>query len=188
MKLVTAIRFRWVILPVGPVILVVLWTCGFSLIEYGIGLLGLVTLSFVVSAWKLGPHMADLGASLLPSLPSHHHTRYAFLAVSIVGATVHPYLLNFYASGTVEEKLAEKDLWVNKVTAYLGTGFGTIVSMGVLVTSAMVLGPQHIQVNSYRTGRADVRPGVRPLGGAAVRALTGNWLFRRGGRMALNAG
>ena len=148
-KLVTAVGFLWWILPIGLAILVVLWTCGFGLIEYGIGLLGLITLSFVVAAWKLGPHLADLGTSLLPSLPSHHHTRYAFLAVSIVGATVSPYLLNFYASGTVEEKLAEKDLWVNTVTAYVGTGFGTVVSMGILVTSAIALGPKHIQVDSY---------------------------------------
>jgi Mn2+/Fe2+ NRAMP family transporter len=149
LKLVTAIGFQWWIVPIGLAIWLVLWRCGFGLIEYGIGLLGLVTLSFVLSAWKLGPRATDLGAGLLPSLPDHHHMRYAFLAVSIVGATVSPYLLNFYSSGTVEEKLTEKELWVNTVTAYLGTGFGTVVSMGVLVTSAMVLGPRHIQVDSY---------------------------------------
>jgi len=148
-RLLTGIGFQWWILPLGLVICVVLWTCGFGLIEYGIGLLGLVTLCFVYSAWKLGPDAHDLAKSLAPSLPSDHYLRYAFLAVSITGATVSPYLLNFYSSGTVEEKLAEKDLWVNTVTAYFGTGFGTIVSMGILVSSAMVLGPRHIQVDSY---------------------------------------
>jgi Mn2+/Fe2+ NRAMP family transporter len=86
---------------------------------------------------------------LIPSLPRHDPVRYAFLAVSILGATVSPYLLNFYASGTIEEQLEEGDLWVNTVTAYLGTGFGGVVSMGILVTSAMVLGARHIQVDSY---------------------------------------
>ncbi len=149
MKLVTGVGFQWWIVPIGIVIWTVLWTCGFGLIEYGIGLLGLVTLSFVVAAWKLGPDAHDLAASLIPSLPQHDAVRYAFIAVSIVGATVSPYLLNFYSSGTVEEKMTEKELWVNRVTAYAGTGFGTVVSMGVLVTGAMVLGPQHIQVESY---------------------------------------
>lgn len=148
-KLLSGVGFQWWILPVGLVIWLVLWRCGFGLIEYGLGLLGLVTLSFVVSAWRLGPAAADLGASLLPSLPTHHHTRYAFLAVSTLGATVSPYLLNFYASGTVEEKMTESELWVNRTTAYLGTCFGGIVSMGVLVTSAMVLAPRHILVDSY---------------------------------------
>lgn len=148
-RLLTGVGFLWWILPIGLLIWVVLWTCGFGVIEYGIGLLGLITLSFVVAAWRLGPDVSDLAAGFVPSLPDHHHVRYAFLAVSIVGATVSPYLLNFYSSGTIEEKLAEKQLWVNTTTAYLGTGFGTVVAMGVLVTSAMVLGPRQIQVDSY---------------------------------------
>ena len=49
----------------------------------------------------------------------------------------------------MEEKLAERDLWVNRVTSYGGMCFGGVVSMGVLVTSAMVLGPRHIVVDSY---------------------------------------
>lgn len=148
-KLLTGVGFQWWILPIGLVIWLVLWSCGFGLIEYGIGLLGLVTLSFVFSAWQLQPDLQDLRASLLPSLPGHHHTRYAFLAVSILGATVSPYLLNFYASGAVEEKLTEKELWVNRTTAYAGMCFGGVVSMGALVTSAMVLGPRGITVDSY---------------------------------------
>jgi Mn2+/Fe2+ NRAMP family transporter len=148
-KLLTGIGFEWWILPIAVLAWMVLWLCGFGVIEYGLGILGLVTLSFVGSAWALHPHVPDLASSLLPTLPSHHHTRYAFLAVSILGATVSPYLLNFYSSGTVEEKLTERELWVNRATAYLGMCFGGVVSMGVLVTSAMVLGPKHILVDSY---------------------------------------
>src|SRR5204863_9648303 len=44
---------------------------------------------------------------------------------------------------------SEKELWVNRTTAYVGICFGGIVSMGVLVTSAMVLGPRRILVDSY---------------------------------------
>jgi Mn2+/Fe2+ NRAMP family transporter len=62
---------------------------------------------------------------------------------------VSPHLLNFYASGAVEEKWTEKDLWINRTTAFAGMGFGTIVSMAVLVTAALTLGPRDIQVDSY---------------------------------------
>jgi Mn2+/Fe2+ NRAMP family transporter len=148
-KLLTGVGFQWWILPVGAAVWLLLWRCGFGLIEYGLGLLGLVTLSFIAAAWQLSPDVVDLGAALAPSLPAHHHTRYAFLAVSILGATVSPYLLNFYSSGAVEEKMTEGELWVNRTTAYLGMCFGGVVSMGVLVTSAMVLGPRHIIVDSY---------------------------------------
>jgi NRAMP (natural resistance-associated macrophage protein)-like metal ion transporter len=148
-KLLTGIGFQWWILPVSITVWLVLWRCGFGVIEYGIGLLGLVTLSFVVSAWQLEPDLGDLAASLAPSLPDHDGVRYAFLAVSILGATVSPYLLNFYSSGAIEEKLTESELWVNHTTAYVGICFGGVVSMGVLVTSAMVLQSRHILVDSY---------------------------------------
>ena len=149
LKLLSGIGFAWWLLPVGIVVWLVLWLFGFGPIEYGIGLLGLVTLSFVMSAWQLGPRLADLGRSLLPSLPGHHYGRYGFLVVSILGATVSPYLLNFYSSGSIEEKVTETQLWVNRSTAYAGICFGGVVSMGVLVTSALVLGPRHIIVDSY---------------------------------------
>jgi Mn2+/Fe2+ NRAMP family transporter len=148
-KLLTGVGFQWWILPIGMAAWLLLWVSGFSVIEYGLGLLGLVTLSFVYAAWKLQPVAADVSSSLLPSLPAHDPVRYAFIAVSILGATVSPYLLNFYSSGTVEEKMTERELWVNRTTAYIGMCFGGVVSMGVLVTSAMVLGPRHIVVDSY---------------------------------------
>jgi Mn2+/Fe2+ NRAMP family transporter len=149
LKLLTGVGFQWWILPVGLLAWLALWLLGFAPIEYGLGLLGLVTLSFVYAAWQLGPDMGDVGASFVPSLPTHHYTRYAFLAVSIVGATISPYLLNFYSSGAIEEKMSESELWVNRSTAYLGMCFGGVVSMGILVASATVLGPRHIIVDSY---------------------------------------
>lgn len=149
LTLLTGVAFVWWILPVGAAAWFVLWRCGFSVIEYGLGLLGLVTLSFVWSTWRLQPQWHDVATSMVPSAPSHHPMRYAFIAVSILGATVSPYLLNFYSSGTVEEKVTERELWVNRTTAYAGMCFGGVVSMGALVTGAMVLQPRHIIVDSY---------------------------------------
>jgi len=147
--LLTGAGFQWWILPVGLAIWLLLWKANFSVVEYGLGLLGLVTLSFVYSAWTLGPPASDLARGLVPSLPADHRLGYSYLAVSILGATVSPYLLNFYSSGTVEEKLTERELWVNRVTAYAGICFGGCVSAGVLITSAVVLAPRHIMVDSY---------------------------------------
>jgi Mn2+/Fe2+ NRAMP family transporter len=148
-KLLTGVGFQWWIVPVGLAAWLVLWWCGFGVIEYGVGMLGLVTLSFVYAASQLHPDIADLRASFIPTPPTHHYARYGFLAVSILGATVSPYLLNFYSSGAVEEKMNESELWVNRTTAYFGMCFGGVVSMGVLVTSAMVLQRPHIIVDSY---------------------------------------
>jgi len=148
-KLLTGIAFQWWLLPIGLVVWGVLWFSGFAVVEYGIGLLGLITLAFVVSAWKLGPDASDLAKGFVPTMADHDMLRYAFIAVSILGATVSPYLVNFYSSGTIEEKVTEKELWVNRITSYAGIAFGGVVAMGVLVTSAMVLEPRNILVDSY---------------------------------------
>lgn len=147
--LLTGIGFQWWIVPAALFVWIVLWLSGFAVIEHGLGLLGLITLSFVLAVIRLGPDPGDVARSFIPSLPTHDAVRYAFIAISIVGATVSPYLLNFYSSGTLEEQMKQEHLWVNTATTYGGNMFGAVVSMGVMVTSAMVLQPLHIRVDSY---------------------------------------
>ena len=151
LRMVSGVAFPWWIVPIGLVVWVVLWLGSFSVIEDGVGLLGMVTVSFVLAAWWLHPDAGEVARGFVPRLPDHEWTRYAFLTVSIVGATVSPYLLNFYSSGVIEEKLGEADLWINRTTAYMGMGFGSVVSMGVLVTAAVVLEPAHVQVDSFES-------------------------------------
>jgi Mn2+/Fe2+ NRAMP family transporter len=187
-KLVTGAGFEWWLLPIGVAIWMLLWLAGFSVIEYGVGLLGLVTLSFVLAAWKLHPHIADLGRGLTPSAPTHHQTRYAFLAVSILGATVSPYLLNFYSSGAIEEKMTEGELWINRTTAYLGMCFGGLVSMGALVTSAVLLQPAHIIVDSYAQAALMFVPIFKRWAVVLFAASLGIGCFGAAVEIALNAG
>jgi len=149
MKMLTGVGFQWWILPLAALAWLVLWFGSFSIVEDGIGLFGMVTLSFVLAAWYLHPAPAELARGFVPSLPAHDLTRYAFLTVSIIGATVSPYLLNFYSSGALEEKWTEPDLWINRATAFAGMGFGSFVAMGCLITAAIVLGPQHVKVETY---------------------------------------
>jgi Mn2+/Fe2+ NRAMP family transporter len=147
-KMLTGISHPMLVPAIALAVWLVLWTCGFTVLEYGIGLLGLVTLCFVVSAWKLGPAPADLARALIPTVAHHDRIRYIFIAIGIVGATVSPYLLNFYSSGCVEGRMNEKELMVDRVTAYVGTMFGGVVSIGVLITSAIVLQPLGVRIDS----------------------------------------
>lgn len=151
LRMVSGVAFPWWIVPIGLLVWIVLWLGSFSVIEDGVGLLGMVTVSFVFAAWWLHPDPGEVARGFVPRLPDREWTRYAFLTVSIVGATVSPYLLNFYSSGVIEEKLGEADLWINPTTAYMGMGFGSVVSMGVLVTAAVVLEPARTQVESYES-------------------------------------
>jgi Mn2+/Fe2+ NRAMP family transporter len=149
LQLVTGISFQWWAFPVAFAIWLLLWKGTFGLIENGISLLGLVTLGFVVATFKLRPALPALAQGVLPSVPQQDTAHYLFIAVSILGALISPYLFYFYSSGAVEDKWDEGYLNVNRAVAGLGMGFGSIVSLGVLVVAALVLHPRGIQVDSY---------------------------------------
>lgn len=187
-KLISGAGAQWMLLPVGLAVWLVLWFSGFGIIEYGIGILGLVTTSFVISAWRLGPDTGDLARALLPSLPDHDRVRYWFFAVSIVGATVSPYLVNFYSSGCVEEKMTESELWVDRITAYVGTCFGGTVSMGILVTSAIVLLPLGIKVESFDQAALMMVPAFDRWAIGLFAASLGIGCFGAALEISLNAG
>ncbi|MEA2573685.1 MAG: hypothetical protein QOH93_983 [Chloroflexia bacterium] len=149
LQLVTGIGFQVWALPVALVLWVLLWKGTFSLIENGVALLGLVTLVFVFAAVSLKP---DWGAALsgsFPSLSRHDTAHYLFIAVSIIGALISPYLFFFYSSGAVEEKWDKSYIGANRAIAVIGMGFGSLVSLGVLIAAALVLFPKGIQVESY---------------------------------------
>lgn len=149
LQLVTGVSFRWWSLPVAAAVWLLLWKGTFGIIEKGVSAFGLVTLVFVVGAFKLHPSWAAVGRGALPSLPQHDSTHYWFIAVSILGALISPYLFYFYSSGAIEDKWDESDLKINRAVAGLGMGFGSMVSIGVLVVSAAVLYPRGISVDAY---------------------------------------
>jgi Mn2+/Fe2+ NRAMP family transporter len=148
-QLLTGWSYRWVAIPAALAVWLLLWFGTFGSIENGVAIVGLLTLCFLVAAIRVHPPLNELARGLVPQLPSGHRANYAFLAVSILGATISPYMLNFYASGAVEEKWTEKDLLSNRLVAGIGMGFGSLVAMGVLITSAMVLAPRGIRVDQY---------------------------------------
>jgi Mn2+/Fe2+ NRAMP family transporter len=148
-ELLTGIRFQVWAVVVAALTWLLLWRGRFGVIEKGVSLLGLVTVAFIVAAFKLGPDWNEAARSLLPSLPSHDSARYWFIAVSILGASVTPYLFYFYSSGAIEDKWNSDYLGTNRVVAAGGMGFGTLISMGVLVVAAVVFLPRGIQVDHY---------------------------------------
>jgi len=154
--------------PVALGLWLLLWRGTFGLIENGVAALGLVTLAFAVAAWLLRPDWRQVAAGLIPSRPQSNPAQYGYLAVSILGATISPYLVTFYSSGAVEEEWKEDDLTGNRIVAGLGMSFGSAISMAVVVVAAIVLMPAGVNPQSFRDA-ANVLTG--PLGRA------GFWLF-----------
>src|SRR4051812_45295914 len=171
LQLLTGISFQWWAVPSAIVVWLLLWKGNFNVIEYGVSFLGLITVVFIVAAVKMKPEWAAAGRGLAPSLPRHDRVHYWFLAVSILGATISPYLFNFYSSGAVEDEWDESDLTPNRITATIGMGFGGMISMAVVVCAAVVLYPHGIDASSFQQIALGV---TRPLG------LAGYWCFSVG--------
>jgi Mn2+/Fe2+ NRAMP family transporter len=137
----------WVkLVPVAALIVALMvWRAPFGLIENGPSLLGLVTLSFIVAIFVLGGPPGDLWHTLWrPEIERTQWAEYLFLSAAILGAVISPYLLFFYSSGAREERWSRRDLSLNRITAMLGMGFGSITAIALIILSAMVLQPEHI--------------------------------------------
>jgi Mn2+/Fe2+ NRAMP family transporter len=134
------------LVPVAAVgIFGLVWRAPFALIENGPSLLGLVTLSFWVGIVALGgPSRELLSTAWSPEVPQHQLAEYLFIAAAILGAVISPYLLFFYSSGAREERWSRRSLGVNRATAVLGMGFGSLTALALIALSGMVLGPLHI--------------------------------------------
>lgn len=149
LHLVTGISTPWWALPVGILVWIFLWRASFSAIENSTSLLGLITLAFVVAAVAAHPPLHDIAAGAIPSLPKHDPEKYWFIAVSIIGAVIAPYLFYFYSSGCVEDKWDASYVPVNRAVAVIGMGFGSVIALAAIVVAALVLAPRGIEVNDY---------------------------------------
>lgn len=149
LHLVTGLPLQLLALPVAILVWVFLWRSTFSTIENSTSLLGLITLCFVVAAWMHHPPRHDVVAGLLPTMPSQNPEKYWFIAVSLLGAVIAPYLFYFYSSGSVEDQWDESYIPVNRVVAVVGMGFGSVISIAAIIVAAVVLAPRGIHVDDY---------------------------------------
>jgi Mn2+/Fe2+ NRAMP family transporter len=169
LEFATGVSFQWWALPVAFVVWLLLWRGTFGFIEKGVSMLGLITLCFVVAAIVLKPDWTAVATGAVPTWPDHNGTNYWFTAVSILGASISPYLFLFYSSGAIEDKWDESYLSVNRAIAALGMGFGGTIAVAVLVVAAMTLPSKGItHIDDYHQ---------LPLMLVAVFGWWGFWLF-----------
>ena len=160
LSLFTGISWHY-LFPVAAILVWLLtWFANFDVIENGPALLGLVTLSFLVGIFMLGaPKLSLLQTLWKPPIQQGDFADYLYLAAAILGATISPYLLYFYSSGAREEHWSGKSLLLNRITAIMGMGFGSLGSIALVVLAAIVLRPLNIQANTLgEIGLAMARP------------------------------
>jgi Mn2+/Fe2+ NRAMP family transporter len=149
LQILTGIGFPWWAIPVSFLVWLLMWKGTFGLIENGASMLGLVTLSFVFAAVRLHPDWGNVAHGLLPTFPGDQRARYGFIAVSILGASISPYLMYFYSSGAIEDEWDETYIPINRFIAGFGMSFGGFLSMAVLVVAALALQPRGIDVQKF---------------------------------------
>ena len=149
LELATGIGLQWWALPASFVVWLVIWKGTFGVIEKGVSMLGLVTISFVIGAFLIHPPWGQVLRSAAPSLPQHDSVHYWFIAVSILGASISPYLFFFYSSGALEDEWRETHVGINRIIATGGMSFGSVISIAVLILAAMIFNPQGIKIEHY---------------------------------------
>ncbi|HEX4966285.1 MAG TPA: divalent metal cation transporter [Thermoanaerobaculia bacterium] len=149
LHLVTGLPVSFWALPVATLVWLFLWRSTFGTIENSTSLLGLITLAFVVAAWRHHPPAGAVLAGMIPSLPHHDPAKYWFMAVSLLGAVISPFLFYFYSSGAVEDKWDESYVGVNRGISFLGMSFGSVISIAAVIVAALVLAPRGIQMDDY---------------------------------------
>jgi Mn2+/Fe2+ NRAMP family transporter len=168
LEIATGVSFQWWAIPAAFVVWLIIWKGTFGVIEKGVSVLGLVTLCFVVAAILVHPPWRDVLHGFVPSLPPHNSARYWFIVVSILGASISPYLFFFYSSGAIEDEWTEEHVGVNRIIATGGMSFGSLISIAVLVLAAMLFVPRGIKVEHYDQ---------LPMLLVPVFGRTGFWLF-----------
>ncbi|HUQ47679.1 MAG TPA: Nramp family divalent metal transporter [Gemmatimonadaceae bacterium] len=148
-ELMTGIGFSWWTLPVVFVAWLLIWKTNLDVLEDGSSVLGLITLCFAVAVHRLHPDWGSVMSGAVPSLPSNDKAHYWFICVSILGASITPYLMYFYSSGAVEDKWDATWLGVNKIIAFAGIAFGGLLAIAVVIVAANVLLPQHIAGDTF---------------------------------------
>ncbi len=149
LQLATGTSFQVWAVPVTVLAWALLWFLTFGVIEKAVSFAGLVTVAFPIAAFRLHPAASELLSAAVPKLPGDHQANYCYLAVSIIGSIITPFMFFFYSSGAIEEKWNRSYLGVNRAIAILGMSFGALMAIGAIIVAARVLGPQGVRVENY---------------------------------------
>lgn len=145
LSLLTGLSWHLFFPFMGLLVLLLTWRTPFDWIENIPALLGMLMLSFVVAIFALGGPSRDLWSTLwYPEVQRGDLATYLYLVAAILGSTISPYLLYFYSSGTQEEGWSIRSLRLNRITAYIGMGFGALGAFALIILGGMVLHPLHL--------------------------------------------
>ncbi len=160
LSLFTGISWHYMFPVAALLVFAMAWRAPFDWIENGPALFGLLALAFIVAIVALGGPPKELLPTLWkPDVKQGDLANYLYLVAAILGATISPYLLFFYSSGAREEGWSGSSLLLNRITAFLGMGFGSLSSIAIVTLGAIVLQPLNLNANTLgELGLAMAKP------------------------------
>lgn len=119
---------------IGTVIFLLLWFSSYKILEkIFIGLVGIMGLSFVISAIITQPSITGiLKGMFVPQLPEGS----LLTVIALVGTTVVPYNLFLHASLVKEKWNSKNDLKAVNWDTIISIGLGGMVSIAILITAS----------------------------------------------------
>jgi len=158
-------------LIIGVLSFILLWVGSYkSLEKIFIGLIGLMSFSFIITAILTKPDLSKIISGLfIPSMPSDS----LLTVIALVGTTVVPYNLFLHASLVNEKWKSKSDLKTARWDTIISIGLGGVVSMCVIIAAGAIPGDE---VKSAM----DLAMGLEPLFGNTARYFMGIGLFAAG--------
>lgn len=170
-KLLSGWPYRLLIVLALLFLLLSIWWLPFKWIERFFGLLGLLMVVFIATAWKMRPDWGAVAAGLVPnvptSMPGDQVLLYGYYAVALLSAVMLPYETYFYGAGGVEDHWTPQDIPLNRAIVIVGFVLGGMLGAALLVIGKIYLGPAKIEAGL---------PGTAAMSAAVKLGRAGLWL------------
>ena len=138
-----------------------------------IGLVLLMSVVFISTAIIIGPNLIDIVKGMfIPQLPNGS----ALMLIGLIGTTVVPYNLFLHASAVQERWKKPEDLGDARFDLVFSILMGGIISMCIIMTSAMAFYGSGININ----GAADLALQLEPVLGSWAKYFLATGLFAAG--------
>jgi Mn2+/Fe2+ NRAMP family transporter len=136
--------------------------------------LGLTFISYIVTAFTVGPHWGEIARSAVVPDLTHQSSvpsgAYIVDVIALIGTSITPYMQLFLQSSIVDKGTGEKDLKLVRSDVISGSVFAVIVAMFIVITtSATLFAPSA----AYPNGLAGIGVGSAQQAASALAPLAG---------------
>lgn len=182
LKLLFGMNYFLMIIVGAVFIGMVTWFVDLDWIERIFGLLGLLMVSFMVTAVVSAPDWGSVVGGVVPGLPvvdtKMDLANYAYFAVAMLSSIMLPYEVYFYSSGAIEDQWTTDDIPMNRIVVLVGFTLGGLLAASLLIVGAQVFSSRMIE--PQLPGTVALAPAMF-LGKYGLLAALGGMFFAIGG-------